>query len=433
MRFGMRGPLRGTAPVPGDKSISHRALMLAAMAIGRSRIEGVCDGSDIISTAAALRAMGVKIEREGNDWTVTGLGSGGLLQPRNPLDMGNSGTSTRLLMGLAASHRIEVAFVGDSSLSRRPMDRVAQPLRRIGAEIAAAPGDRLPLSLRGASPAVPSTFRLEVPSAQVKSALLLAGLNTSGITRVIEPVSTRDHTERALRLFGADIELGEGDGERHIELRGEAELRPRQVRVPGDISAAAFLIVAALIVPGSAIRIENVGANPMRMGLVEALKRMGADISIEPRGEVSGEPVATIEARHSSLSGIELEPGEVPAMIDEFPIFFVAAAFAEGVTRARGLAELRIKESDRIASAAAALAAVGAKAEEQEDGLTITGSGGYPLPGGGIIATCLDHRIAMGFAVAGLHCREPITVCDMSPIATSFPGFTASLKSLLAS
>lgn len=428
-QFGPVGPLSGVAVVPGDKSISHRALMLAAMAVGRSRIEGLSEGSDVHSTAAALRAMGVRIEPRSGGWEVDGVGSGGLLQPRQALDMGNSGTSTRLLMGLIASHPIVATFTGDESLCRRPMDRVIGPLSRLGADIAANPGGRLPLTLRGMASAIGSEFRLTVASAQVKSALLLAGLNASGITRVIEPVPTRDHSERMLKAFGARVTV-EDSAERRISLEGEADLRPQTIVVPGDPSSAAFLVVAALIVPGSEVRIEGVGINPMRIGLFEMLRAMGADLNFEKARELGGEPVADILVRHAPLQGIDVPPRIVLAMIDEFPIFFIAAAFARGESRAQGLAELRVKESDRITAMARGLRAIGARIEESGDGLVIEGSGGDPLPGGAPIASDLDHRIAMSFAVAGLHCRQPLTVDDMTPVQTSFPGFAAALREL---
>ena len=412
--------LSGTARIPGDKSISHRALILAALAVGESRIDNLCDGGDVVATMTALSAMGARIEPAGGAaWTVHGVGVGGLLQPRAPFDLGNSGTSARLLMGLVASHKIAAEFAGDASLSRRPMDRVAAPLRRIGASIS---GDRLPLRIAGASPAVPARHRLEIPSAQVKSALLLAGLNTPGITELIEPVPTRDHTERMLALFGADLERGE----KRIALRGEAELRPRQLDIPGDASAAAFLAVAALIVPGSEVRINGVGVNPTRMGLYEVLREMGADLTFSNRREISNEPVADLLVRHSALAAVEVPPEIAPRMIDEYPILCVAAAFAAGTTRMRGLAELRLKESDRIA----AMAPLGARAEG--DGLAVDGSGGAPLAGGFTVDPARDHRIAMSFAVAGLRAKEPIGVADMSPVATSFPGFLSALDALQA-
>jgi 3-phosphoshikimate 1-carboxyvinyltransferase len=416
--FAPRGPLRGTVRVPGDKSISHRALILAALAVGRSRIEGLNEGGDVLSTAAALRAMGARIGRSAEGaWYVDGVGVGGLLRPRAPIDLGNSGTSARLLMGMAASHPIEATFTGDASLARRPMKRVASPLRLIGARI---DGESLPLTVSGLYPAIPSIHRLDVPSAQVKSALLLAGLNVPGVTEVIESVPTRDHLERMLRLFGAEIEV---DGLR-IALHGEAELKPQQLAIPGDVSAAAFLAVAALIVPGSEIRIEGVGANPMRTGLYEVLARMGGDIAFERLREVSGEPVADLVVRHSALAGVEVPPEIAPRMIDEYPILAVAAAFAAGTTRMRSLAELRLKESDRIA----AMAPIGAVATG--DDLVVTGSGGEPIAGGFTVDSGLDHRVAMAFAVAGLHARLPVGVTGMDTAATSFPGFADALNGL---
>jgi 3-phosphoshikimate 1-carboxyvinyltransferase len=419
-------PLVGTLRVPGDKSISHRALICAAMARGRSRIEGLSEGDDVRSTAAALAAMGARIGRDGAAWTVDGVGAGGLLQPEAALDMGNSGTSARLLMGLAASHRIAAAFTGDRSLSGRPMERVAAPLRRIGAEVIAAPGGRLPLIVRGLCPAIPRTHRMELPSAQVKSALLLAALNIPGVTRIVEPVATRDHGERMLKRFGADIALA---GE-EIMVRGEAELRPQALAVPGDPSAAAFLAVAALLVPGSNLLVEAVGTNSLRTGLFDLLREMGADLAFENEGEMSGEPVADLRVRHSPLRAIDVPADIAPRMIDEFPIFFVAASFARGTSRTRGLGELRFKESDRLAAMAAGLRAIGAGIGEAGDGLTIEGSGGGPLPGGAAIDPRLDHRVAMSFAVAGLNCRQPVTVADMTCADTSFPGFAALVESL---
>jgi 3-phosphoshikimate 1-carboxyvinyltransferase len=424
--FGASGPLRGTVRVPGDKSISHRALICAAMARGRSRIEGLSEGLDVRATAAALEMMGVRIARDGHARIVDGVGAGGLLQPRAALDMGNSGTSARLLAGLVASHPIAVTFIGDASLSRRPMERIAAPLRRIGAEAKPAPGGHLPLTVRGLCPAVPRSHRMEVASAQVKSALLLAALNIPGLTRIVEPVATRDHSERMLRLFGAEIAV-EGS---EIRLRGEAALRPQTLGVPGDPSAAAFLAVAALVVPGSEFRIEKVGMNPLRTGLFDLLIEMGADIRVSNPREAGGEPVADLFVRHSPLSAIPVPPDIAPRMIDEFPIFFVAAAFAEGTTRTRGLGELRLKESNRLAVMAEGLRAIGARVEEAEDGLVISGTGGAPLPGGAAIDPRLDHRVAMSFAVAGLHCREGVEIRDMASADTSFPGFGSLLRAL---
>lgn len=423
--FGPSPPLRGTVRIPGDKSISHRALICAAMARGRSRIEGLSEGGDLRSTASALAAMGVGIARDGPAWTVDGVGTGGLLRPRRPLDMGNSGTSARLLMGLVAAHPVAAAFTGDASLSRRPMERVASPLRRIGAEVTTT-GGLPPVIVRGLCPAVPLDHRMEVPSAQVKSALLLAALNIPGLTRIVEPVATRDHSERLLAMFGADIAVA---GE-EIAIRGEAELRPRSLQVPGDPSAAAFLAVAALLVPGSELRIEGVGVNPLRIGLFETLREMGARLDLENPREQGGEPVADLLVRHSRLKAVDVPPEIAPRMIDEFPILFVAAAFAEGTSRTRGLGELRLKESDRLAAMARGLAAIGARVEEGPDGLAVAGSGGDRLPGGAAIDPRLDHRVAMSFAVAGLHCRQPVTVAGMDCADTSFPGFAALLAGL---
>ncbi len=431
LTIGRRGRLQGEAAVPGDKSISHRALMLAALAIGESRIEGLLEGEDVLATAAAMRAMGATIERLGDGvWSVHGVGVGGLLQPVQALDMGNSGTSTRLLMGLVASHPITATFVGDASLSARPMARVIEPLMQMGADVTASPGGRLPLMVRGLCPAVPIEYTLPVASAQVKSAVLLAGLNTPGITRVIEPVATRDHSERMLAGFGAELTVEETSRGRLIAIRGEAELKPRAIVVPGDPSSAAFWLVAASIVPGSDIVVANVGLNPTRTGLITALRTMGAEIASLSEREVGGEPVADLRVRHAALTAIEVPPDLAPSMIDEYPALFVAAAFAAGRTVARGARELRVKESDRIAAMRTALTAAGVGCEEFEDGLAITGTGGEALPGGATIATSLDHRIAMSMMVAGLHCRTPLTIDDVSPIPTSYPGFLATLDML---
>ncbi|MCJ8157106.1 3-phosphoshikimate 1-carboxyvinyltransferase [Sphingomonas sp. LaA6.9] len=430
--FAASGPLKGRVRVPGDKSISHRSLMLSALAVGRSTVRGLLEGEDVLATAAAMRAMGATIDRGDNGiWTIHGVGVGGLLQPQAALDMGNSGTSTRLLMGLVASHPITATFTGDASLSGRPMGRVIEPLSQMGADITASPGGRLPLMLRGLCPAVPIEYRLPMASAQVKSAVLLAGLNTPGITRVIEPIATRDHSERMLTGFGADLTIENDEtGARVIAIRGEAELRPQDIVVPGDPSSAAFPMVAALLVPGSDVVIENVGINPTRAGLIEVLQAMGGDITLTNERVVGGEPVADLHVRHSMLSGIEVDPGIAPSMIDEFPILFVAAALARGRTVTRGLEELRVKESDRIALMAEGLAAIGARVTETEDGLIIDGTGGEALPGGAPIAAKLDHRIAMSFAVAGLVSAANVMVDDMTPVATSFPQFAALMTSL---
>ncbi|RIV89083.1 3-phosphoshikimate 1-carboxyvinyltransferase [Aurantiacibacter zhengii] len=432
-RFERPGPLTGRIRVPGDKSISHRSIMLGALAVGETRVTGLLEGEDVLATAAAMRAMGAQVERgEDGTWRINGVGVGSLLQPQQALDMGNSGTSTRLLMGLVASHPITAMFTGDASLSKRPMGRVIEPLSQMGASFEASPGGRLPLMLRGISPAVPITYRLPVASAQVKSAVLLAGLNTAGTTTVIEPVPTRDHSERMLRGFGASLEVSEENGERVIAIQGEAELKPQGIVVPGDPSSAAFFVVAALLVPGSDLVIENVGLNPTRAALFDVLRDMGGNIEELDRREIGGEPVADLRVRHSALSGVEVDPAVVPAMVDEFPVLFVAASFAQGTTTTTGLEELRVKESDRITAMAEALTLAGARVEEREDGLVIHGTGGDPLPGtpeDAEVTTHLDHRIAMAMAVAGLASHNGVTVDDTAPIATSFPTFETLLAS----
>ena len=432
-RFTANGPLKGRIRVPGDKSISHRSIMLGALAVGETRVSGLLEGEDVLSTAAAMRALGATIERDADGmWHVHGVGVGGLLQPQAALDMGNSGTSTRLLMGLVATHPITATFVGDASLSKRPMGRVIDPLSTMGAEFTASPGGRLPLTLRGISPAVPIEYRLPVASAQVKSAILLAGLNTPGITTVIEPIPTRDHSERMLRGFGAELTVDVADdGARIIKVRGEAEFRPQDIVVPGDPSSAAFFVVAALLVEGSDLVVENVGLNPTRAALFDVLRLMGGSIEELDRRDVGGEPVADLRVRHSLLTGIDVDPAVVPSMVDEFPILFVAAALAKGCTVTTGLEELRVKESDRISAMRAALELAGATVTETEDGLIIDGSGGDPLPGtadGATVVTHLDHRIAMSMAIAGIASKRGVEVDDTRPIATSFPVFECLLE-----
>lgn len=427
---GATGALSGRVRVPGDKSISHRALMFGALAVGETVISGLLEGEDVLSTAAALRALGATIDRAGDIWRVWGVGVGGLLEPEDVLDMGNSGTSTRLLMGLIASHAIRATLTGDASLRKRPMARVIEPLSRMGATFMGRAGDRLPLTMTGIVPALPITYRLPVASAQVKSALLLAGLNTPGHTTVIEREPTRDHSERMLRGFGADVRVEDTPEGRAITIVGEPELRPCAITVPGDPSSAAFPVVAAAITPGSDVVIENVGLNPTRAGLYTVLRAMGADVTFEDAREVGGEPVADIRIRGSVLSGIDVPPELAPTMIDEYPILMVAAALAQGRTVMRGIAELRVKESDRIAVMARGLAACGIPVEELPDGIIVTGSGGEPVPGGATVASHLDHRIAMSFAVLGLRARAPVTIDDARPIATSFPDFVALMVGL---
>ncbi|MFE8585597.1 3-phosphoshikimate 1-carboxyvinyltransferase [Sphingomonas sp. NCPPB 2930] len=423
--------LRGTIAVPGDKSISHRSLMLSALAVGQSRVRGLLEGEDVLATASAMRAMGADIVRQDDGvWVIHGVGVGGLLQPETALDMGNSGTSTRLLMGLVASHPITATFTGDASLSKRPMGRVIDPLSQMGAQFQDTPGGRLPLMVRGISPAVPIRYTLPVASAQVKSAILLAGLNTPGETTVIEPIATRDHSERMLAGFGAELTVTPSPEGRIITIRGQAELKPQDIVVPGDPSSAAFWLVAGSIVPGADVTITNVGMNPTRTGIIAALKMMGADITELDARIVGGEPVADLRVRHAPLTAIEVPPELTPSMIDEYPVLFVAAAFATGTTIARGAEELRVKESDRITAMAEALGACGVRCEEYEDGMAVTGTGGDPIPGGATIATLLDHRIAMSMTIAALNSRDPITLDDAAPVATSYPVFFDTLESL---
>lgn len=423
--------LTGDVIVPGDKSISHRALMIGALAVGKTVIHGLLEGDDVRRTAAALNAMGVRTERtELGDWYVYGRGVGGLSQPDNVLDLGNSGTGARLLMGLIATHPMTVHLTGDASLRGRPMARISEPVERMGAEVIARDGGRMPLAVIGARDPMPIEYRLPVPSAQVKSAVLLAGLNAPGETRVIETKRSRDHTELMLRYFGADIQTEAGpDGEHVIVLRGEPELTAREVTVPGDPSSAAFLAVAALITPKSAITIGNVGLNPLRAGLFETLTEMGASISFENRREQAGEPTADLRIKTSALKGVVVPASRAPSMIDEFPILAVAAAAAEGVTRMEGLEELRVKESDRLAAIAEGLARCGVAAEIEGDTLIVQGTGGN-VPGNGMVEARMDHRIAMSFLVMGLAAKAPVTIDDATHIGTSFPGFAALMTSL---
>jgi 3-phosphoshikimate 1-carboxyvinyltransferase len=434
------GALVGTVKVPGDKSISHRALMIGALAVGETTIEGLLEGEDVLRTAAAMRALGAQIERgqveQGSAersadgvWRVHGRGIGGLAEPADVLDMGNAGTGARLLMGLLASHRLTAFMTGDASLRRRPMGRVAAPLRLMGAEIVARGGDRLPLAVIGAAEPMPITYRLPVPSAQVKSALLLAGLNTPGETTVIEPEPTRDHTELMLRHYGATLRVEQVAEGRAVTIVGQPELAGRAIRVPGDPSSAAFPLVAALIRPGSRLRLAGIGMNPHRIGLIETLREMGADIALENARAAAGEPVADLVVQASELRGVEVPAERAPSMIDEYPILAVAAACAGGRTVMRGLAELRVKESDRLAAVANGLAACGVKVAAGEDSLTVDGTG-KPPAGGATISTGLDHRIAMAFLVLGMAAAAPIGVDDADPIDTSFPGFAGLMNGL---
>jgi len=424
------GRLSGRVRAPGDKSMSHRALMFGALALGETRIEGLLTGEDVLSTAAALRALGATIVPENGVWRVRGFGVGGAREPEGVLDLGNSGTSARLLAGILASHPFTSFMTGDASLRRRPMQRVIEPLRRMGARFEAREGGRLPLAIVGTDEMVPIEYTLPVASAQVKSAILLAGLNTAGETTVIEPEPTRDHTERLMRHFGAELRVESMNGKgRRITVVGWPELKAQEIVVPGDPSSAAFAVVAACISPGSEIVVENVGVNPLRAGLYTTLQEMGADIVFENRRERGGEPVADLRVKGGALLGIDVPAERAPTMIDEYPVLAVAAACARGTTRLRGLAELRAKESDRLASVAAGLAVNGVRHEVAADQLTVQGDGRAPA-GGGLVKTHLDHRIAMSFLVLGLAAREPVAVDDASPIETSFPGFASLMGSL---
>src|SRR5438094_7328211 len=392
------GPLAGAIRVPGDKSISHRALMLGALAIGRTEITGLLEGEDVLATAAALNALGASVTRGGDGrWSVDGIGVGGLAEPQDLLDLGNSGTAARLLLGVLATHPITAFVTGDASLRRRPMGRVVEPLTHFGAHFVTREGARLPLAIAGAADPLPISYRLPVPSAQVKSSVLLAGLNTPGATTVIEPQPTRDHTERMLRHFGATVESepAEGGG-KCVTVQGQPELTAAPIVVPGDPSSAAFPLIAALIVPGSEITIEGVGINPLRTGLFECLSEMGADIALLNQRDEGGEPVADLRARAGTLTGADIPAERAPRMIDEYPILAVAAACARGRTVMRGLAELRVKESDRFGGIADGLERCGAKVAVEGDDLIVEGDG-RPLQGGALIGTRLDHRIAMAF------------------------------------
>jgi 3-phosphoshikimate 1-carboxyvinyltransferase len=423
--------LHGPVRAPGDKSISHRALMLGALALGETRIDGLLEGEDVLRTAAALRALGADVKHLGKgSWSVRGFGGGGGLEPADVLDLGNSGTSARLLSGILASHRFTSFITGDASLRRRPMRRVIEPLSRMGARFEARDGGRMPLAIIGTDEMVPIDYRLPVASAQVKSAILLAGLNTAGETTVIEPEATRDHTERMLRHFGAEVRLAPADcGGKRITIVGWPELTARDIVVPGDPSSAAFAVVAAAIRTGSDITVENVGLNPLRTGLYQTLREMGADIDLQNERDVGGEPVADLRVRGRSLNGVEVPAARAPSMIDEYPILAVAASCAGGTTRMLGLAELRAKESDRLASIAAGLEANGVKFDIGPDSLVVHGTGAPP-PGGGLVATHHDHRIAMSFLVLGLAARNPVAIDDGAPIDTSFPGFVELMQSL---
>ncbi|AWJ84315.1 3-phosphoshikimate 1-carboxyvinyltransferase [Azospirillum sp. TSH58] len=430
LRSSSTGALAGTIRVPGDKSISHRSLMLGAVAVGETVIHGLLEGEDVLNTAAAMRLLGAQAERGGDGvWRVRGVGLGGLGEPTQVLDMGNSGTAARLLMGLVASHPITCVFTGDASLNKRPMARVTGPLEQMGARFVGRSGGRLPLAVVGSDRTVPITYRLPVASAQVKSAIILCGLNTAGTTTVIEAEPTRDHTELMLRHFGATVTTERmEDGSLAVSVVGQPELTGREIVVPADPSSAAFPAVAALLRPGSELLLPGVGMNPRRTGLYDTLVEMGADIAFENRRDEAGEPVADLRVKHGPLKGIVVPADRAPSMIDEYPILAAAAACAEGTTVMLGLKELRVKESDRLAMVADGLTKCGVKVEVgADDSLTVYGTG-KPPQGGATVATAMDHRIAMSFLVLGMATAEPVQVDDGAFIDTSFPGFVALMN-----
>jgi 3-phosphoshikimate 1-carboxyvinyltransferase len=424
------GALTGTFSVPGDKSISHRALILGLLSVGETRISGLLEGADVLATARVCAQLGALVERMGEGaWQVHGRGIGALREPDDILDFENSGTAARLMMGAIAGHPIAAHLTGDASLRRRPMERLLKPLAELGA-VAHARGGRLPIFLEGATRPIPIVYEVPVPSAQVKSAVLLAALNAPGETTVIERVATRDHTERMLAHFGAEISIEEEHGKRIIRLIGQPELKPHSVDVPGDPSSAAFPIVAALIVPGSRLTVENVLLNPARTGLLATLAEMGAALTITNEREVAGECVGDIHAEASALKGVDVPAARAASMIDEYPVLAVAAAFAQGRTRMNGLEELRVKESDRLAAITAGLAANGVSAREGEASLEVEGCDGDGVPGGGTVIIHLDHRIAMAFLTMGLAAKAPVTVDDSAMIATSFPNYVDLMRGI---
>lgn len=424
--------LSGTANVPGDKSISHRSLILGALCVGETRIEGLLEGEDVLDTAKAMRAFGADVvDHGGGSWSVHGVGVGGFAEPEGVIDCGNSGTGVRLIMGAMATSPIVATFTGDASLNGRPMGRVTDPLALFGTQAVGRAGGRLPMTLVGAVDPVPVRYVVPVPSAQVKSAVLFAGLNAPGETVVIEKEATRDHTERMFAGFGAEISVEETDEGRVITLQGQPELRPQEIVVPRDPSSAAFPVCAALITEGSDVLVPNIGLNPTRAGLFTTLREMGADLTYENMREEGGEPVADLRARFSpDLVGIEVPPARAASMIDEYPILSVVASFAAGQTMMRGVKELRVKESDRIDAMAQGLRAAGVEVDEGEDWWAVTGRGFGAVPGGVTVESRLDHRIAMSFLVMGMATEAPMTVDDGGPVATSFPIFEPLMAQL---
>ncbi len=426
------GPLSGEAHVPGDKSISHRSLILGALAVGETHITGLLEGEDVLDTAHAMRAFGATVtDHGGGEWTVNGVGVGGFAEPDAVIDCGNSGTGVRLIMGAMATSPITVTFTGDASLNSRPMARVTDPLALFGTQAVGRQDGRLPMTIVGAADPVPVRYTVPVPSAQVKSAVLLAGLNAPGQTVVVEKEATRDHTERMLQSFGATLSVEETDDGRVITLTGQPELTPQTIIVPRDPSSAAFPVCAAIIAPGSDVLVPNIGLNPTRAGLFTTLQEMGADLVFENMREEGGEPVADLRAKFSpDLKGIAVPPARAASMIDEYPVLSVVACFAEGVTDMQGVKELRVKESDRIDAMARGLRAAGVRVDEGPDWWKVTGLGHGNVPGGATVASVLDHRIAMAFMVMGMATQKPMSVDDGSPIATSFPIFEGLMKAL---
>ncbi|AFO86456.1 3-phosphoshikimate 1-carboxyvinyltransferase [Phaeobacter sp. HS012] len=425
-------PLTGIAEVPGDKSISHRSLILGALAVGETKISGLLEGEDVLDTAKAMQAMGAEvINHGGGNWSVHGVGVGGLAEPDQVIDCGNSGTGVRLIMGVMATSPITVTFTGDASLNKRPMARVTDPLALFGTQSVGRSGGRLPMTIVGAAEPTPVRYTVPVPSAQVKSAVLLAGLNAPGQTVVIEKEATRDHSERMLAGFGAEITVEDTDEGRVITLTGQPELKPQVIAVPRDPSSAAFPVCAALITPGSDVLVPGIGLNPTRAGLFYTLQDMGADLTFENMREEGGEPVADLRARYSpDMKGIDVPPERAASMIDEYPVLSVVASFAAGKTMMTGVKELRVKESDRIDAMARGLRANGVMVEEGDDWWAVTGLGPEGVPGGGTCESFLDHRIAMSFMVMGMGAQKPVTVDDGTPIATSFPIFTPLMTTL---
>lgn len=426
------GPLTGEAHVPGDKSISHRSLILGALAVGETKITGLLEGEDVLDTAKAMRAFGAEvIDHGGGKWSVHGVGVGGFAEPKQVIDCGNSGTGVRLIMGAMATTPITATFTGDASLNKRPMARVTDPIRALGAQAYGRAGGRLPMTIVGAAEPVPLRYTVPMPSAQVKSAVLLAGLNAPGDTVVIEKEATRDHTERMLSGFGATITTEETNEGRVITLVGQPELQPQVIVVPRDPSSAAFPVCAALITEGSDVVVPNIGLNPTRAGLFTTLREMGADLSYENPREEGGEPVADLRARYSpAMQGIEVPPERAASMIDEYPVLSVVAAFAKGATVMRGVKELRVKESDRIEAMASGLRANGIEVEDGPDWWIVHGKGIRQVPGGSRCDTHLDHRIAMSFLILGMASQAPVSIDDGGPIATSFPIFETLMATL---